>query len=84
VTKLSDRPTGDILLLMIAGTVSFVLVATALTLLVAELVHPESDTSGAAKQVGDTLAALVALLAGFLAGRSGTTSSSPSNETRGE
>lgn len=71
MVKFTDRPTGDMLLLLIAGTVCSVVMVSTLAVLVAEVAHPEADTSGAAKTVGDALSALIALLAGFLAGRSG-------------
>jgi hypothetical protein len=54
---------------MIAGTIATVVITTSVTVLVVETVHPEADTVDAMTLVGDTLAALIALLAGFLAGR---------------
>lgn len=70
MVKLSDRPIGELMLLLVAGTVCAVVLVSAFAVLVAEIVEPEADTSGAAKTIGDSLSALIALLAGFLAGRS--------------
>jgi hypothetical protein len=69
MAKLRDRPTGDLLVLMIAGTICGVVVITMVTVLIVDIVHPNSDTSNAAKGVGDIVGALIGLLAGFLAGR---------------
>lgn len=54
---------------MVAGTVCFVVIGTGAAVVIVEIVHPEADTTGAAKTVSSALSALIALLAGFLAGR---------------
>jgi hypothetical protein len=70
--KVRDRTTGDLLVLMIAGTVCGVVLLVSLSLIVEAWVHPEADTSGASAAIGDVINTLVGLLAGFLAGRTET------------
>jgi hypothetical protein len=67
--RLRDRSTGDLLVLMIAGTVCFAVLATGAAIFAAELINPDVDTSGPSGQVGDVINTLIGLLAGFLAGR---------------
>jgi hypothetical protein len=67
-----DRTTGDLLVLMIAGTVCVVVVGLATALIIVAFTRPEQDTAGAASAVGDVVNTLIGLLAGFLAGRTDT------------
>lgn len=66
--SLRDRPTTDLLLLMIAGTVCFAVVSSVVVVLVLQFVQPENKGGFAA--VADVVNTLISLLAGFLAGRS--------------
>ena len=68
-TRFRDRPTGDLLVLMIAGTVCFAVLATGAVIFLAEVFKPNVDTSAPARQVADVINTLIGLLAGFLAGR---------------
>lgn len=67
--RLRDRPTGDLLVLMIAGTVCFVVLGSGFTALVIEVINPDVDTAPIIRQVSDIVSTLIGLLAGFLAGR---------------
>jgi hypothetical protein len=69
--RLRDRPTGDILVLLVAGTVCFGVLASGLIIAVISLVHPETDVSNWIARVSAILNTMVGLLAGFLAGRNG-------------
>jgi len=69
VTKLRDRSTGDILVLLIAGTVCFMVLATGGTIAIVEITSPSSDTTAAIRAVTGIINTLIGLLAGFLAGR---------------
>lgn len=70
--RVRDRSTGDLLVLMIAGTICVVVVATSASLIVEGWLKPERDTSAAASAIGDVINTLIGLLAGFLAGRTDT------------
>lgn len=66
---LVDRTTGDLLILVIAGTVCFSVLASGVAVFVLLLLHPEEDVSAAFHAIGDVINTLIGLLAGFLAGR---------------
>jgi hypothetical protein len=74
--RLTDRPTGDLLILMIAGTICFAVVASGAALFVTHLLRPDEDVSQAASLVSDTLNTLIGLLAGYVAGRTNLTTAS--------
>ena len=69
MAKLTERPTADLLVLLIAGTICFSVVATGATIAFIEIRDPDVDTSTAASILGDYLNTLIGLLAGFIAGR---------------
>lgn len=69
MTPISDRPTGDLLLLMVAFTVCFSVLAAGAAVAVVEIRDPSADTSGAAATLRDVLGTLVGLLAGYCAAR---------------
>jgi hypothetical protein len=70
--RLRDRSTGDLLVLLVAGTVCFTVLGSAAAIILAEALRPEGDTASAAASVSDVINTLIGLLAGFLAGRSDT------------
>jgi hypothetical protein len=69
MARLSDRPTTDLLILLIAGTICVSVLAAGATVGIVEVVHPETDTSAAVSAISDVINTLIGLLAGFLAGR---------------
>ena len=69
MAKLRDRPTGDLLVLMVAATICGGVVFSGISVLLIELFHPETDTTPIARQIADVVNTLIGLLAGFLAGR---------------
>ena len=66
---MSQRPTTDLLLLIVAGTIAAAVLLSVLAVGVSEIVHPDADTSHAAAALSGVISTLVGLLAGFLAGR---------------
>jgi NhaP-type Na+/H+ or K+/H+ antiporter len=70
--RLRDRNTGDLLVLMIAGTICFSVVAGGATIVIAEITKPNIDTSAAARTITGIINTLIGLLAGFLAGKTGS------------
>jgi NhaP-type Na+/H+ or K+/H+ antiporter len=69
MARLRDRPTGELMVLMVAGTVCGSVIFGGAALVLISLFQPEADTTQAARQIADLLNTLIGLLAGFLAGR---------------
>ena len=69
MARLRDRPTGELMVLMVAATVCGSVVVGGGTVILLAFIHPEYDTTNAARNIADLLNTLVGLLAGFLAGR---------------
>ena len=69
MTRLRERPTGDLMVLMVALTVCGSVVFGGMAIIVVTLVRPDVDVSNAARNIADLLNTLIGLLAGFLAGR---------------
>jgi hypothetical protein len=67
--KVPDRPTMDILILLVAGTICVTVLISTFSIVIIEVVNPESDTSAAANIISDTINTLIGLLAGFIAGK---------------
>lgn len=64
-----NRSTTDTLVLMIAGTICFTVLATGATVAVVEIRDSSVDTDGIVGSLSDVVNTLIGLLAGFLAGR---------------
>jgi hypothetical protein len=54
---------------MIASTVCLVVVGGVATIVVVEILHPQTSTDAAVASINDIVNTLIGLLAGFLAGR---------------
>jgi hypothetical protein len=64
-----NRPTAEILVLMITGTVCFSVLASGMVIGVIAFFHPDSDVSVWVSKTSGIINTMVGLLAGFLAGR---------------
>ena len=71
--RFRDRSTGDILVLMVAGTVCFTVLSSGATIVIIELFHPSTDTEAGLRTITGIVNTLIGLLAGFLAGKTGST-----------
>jgi len=69
MTRLRDRDTGDLMVLMVAATICSTVVFTATGSFIFKLLHPEIDLNKTFILIADILNTLIGLLAGFLAGR---------------
>lgn len=70
MARLRDRPTTDLLVLMVAGTICLSVLVGGATAGFLLLFRPDSDTGKIVVLISDVLNTLIGLLAGFLAGRS--------------
>jgi cytochrome c biogenesis protein CcdA len=68
-TSIFERSTGELMVLMIAGTVCVTTLFGVVALVIIAFIHPQYDAASAARAVSGMLNALIGLLAGFLAGR---------------
>lgn len=66
---LGRRSTGDLLVLLIATTVCFSVLAGGFGVFIAGLLYPDRDNTAVVRAIGDVINTLLGLLAGFLAGR---------------
>lgn len=69
MSRLRDKPTGDLMVLMIATTVCSSVFVGGAALVALAIFRPDLDTSNFARNIADLLNTLIGLLAGFLAGR---------------
>ena len=67
--RLRDRDTGDLMVLMVAGTICGTVLFTVAASFVFKIINPEQDINKTFVLVADILNTLIGLLAGFLAGR---------------
>jgi len=65
------RSTTDLLILLVAGTVCFALLAFGATIGALRLFRPDTDVNAAESGLFDIINTMIGLLAGFVAGRSG-------------
>ena len=72
MARFRDRPTGELMVLMVATTVCVSIVATGTFIAVIVLVRPGVDVSVWVTRVTGLLNTMIGLLAGFLAGRTDT------------
>jgi hypothetical protein len=72
MSRWKDRPTAELLVLMIAGTICSGLAFTGLASVVFAFVNPDQDLAAPARYIADITNTLIGLLAGFLAGTTTT------------
>jgi hypothetical protein len=73
MARFRDRPTSDILVILIASTICAGLILTATVSWVFAFVYPDTaDLAGPARYIADITNTLIGLLAGFLAGTTTT------------
>jgi hypothetical protein len=64
-----SRTTGDLLILIIAVTICFAVLAAGAAVFILALIRPDLDSSQQVGAISDVINTLIGLLAGFLAGR---------------
>jgi hypothetical protein len=70
--RIRDRNTSDLLVLMVAGTICFTVISGGTAVIILEIVRPDVDTSAATRSLVGIVNTLIGLLAGFLAGKTGS------------
>jgi len=66
--RFRDRPTGELMVLLIAATICTYILATMVVLLILAITT-DRDLSNPARNIADIINTLIGLLAGYLAGR---------------
>ena len=66
--RLMQRPTGDLLVILIAFTICFAVLATGAVTVVFAFIHPTAPLDAPTRLIADIINTLIGLLAGFLAG----------------
>lgn len=79
-----QRPTADLLILIIAGTICFSVLMYGLVVSVLVFAQPDKDHSEAVTLLSNTFQMLIGLLAGFVAGRTEKTLRSGKDEPEPE
>jgi len=73
--RFAGRSTTDLLILLVAGTISISVLAAGATIAVVEVVSGgKADTSIVVAKLSDVINTMIGLLAGFIAGRTETKS----------
>lgn len=67
--RVSDRPVGDLLFLMIAGTVCIVLFISSIGLIILQILYPEKDLRAIGTAIAGIINTMVGVLVGYLVGR---------------
>jgi hypothetical protein len=65
---LADRPTTDLVLLILATTIGLTILFAGAGLMLLEALHPEVDTTAASTSLGHIIAVIVGVVVGYVAG----------------
>jgi hypothetical protein len=69
MARLRDRPTGDLIVLVIVFTVCFAVIATGLLVALSTFINPEVDTSRWVIRTTGVINTMIGLVGGWFAGR---------------
>lgn len=67
--RLDDRPTSDIVVLILATIIGITVLLAGLGIVLVELIRPEVDTSESVAAFSDVVSAIVGAVVGYLAGK---------------
>lgn len=65
----AERTTGDLLIMAIASTICFAVLASGAAVALLAIIQPERNLAPMVNMIGDVVNTMIGLLAGFLAGR---------------
>ena len=74
------RSTSDTLVLIVAGTICTCIMIATIGVFVLRIYQPKSDLSGLVGNLNDVINTLIGLMAGFLAGKTGSRGRRRDNE----
>ena len=66
------RSTGDLLVLIVAATICGAILLGVIGVFVVSIARPKTDLTGLVGNLGDVINTMVGLMAGFLAGKTGS------------
>jgi mannitol-specific phosphotransferase system IIBC component len=69
VKWLKDRPTPDIVILGLTLVVCLAVMSTIIALVIAKIEDPNAQVADLAKQVGEFISSLIAVIVGYIGGR---------------
>ena len=69
VRRLANRPTADLVVLLLAGLVAVIVVTAVAGVLVIALVRPRADVGGVVHSLSDVTNTLIGAVVGYIAGR---------------
>jgi hypothetical protein len=69
MTPLRDRPTADLIVIVLTGVVTVILLIAVVGVILLEVYRPETDIQALAARVGTLVSSLVGAIVGYIAGR---------------
>ena len=69
MTKFRERPTADLIVVALTFVVCFIVVFTSVVVVVAEVIHPEGDTTQVVARVAGLVTTMTGAIIGYIAGR---------------
>lgn len=66
---LSSRPTADLVVMLLAGLIVFIVVASLLAVVIIGVTRPSADLNSESNALADITSTLIAAVIGFIAGR---------------
>ena len=70
MTRRARRPTVEVIVLILTGTVAVSILGAGVAIMIVEVVNPATDTSDAVRGLASVIGAILSALLGLLAGRS--------------
>lgn len=83
MTKLSDRPTGDIVILFLASLLVVIVVSILALVIYSEVRYPGESPISLIRPLGEAASTLTAALIGYIAGRGNRPSTTPTGSDDG-
>jgi hypothetical protein len=69
MTPLRERPTADLIVIVLTGVVTVILLIAVVGVILLEVYRPETDIQALAARVGTLVSSLVGAIVGYIAGR---------------
>lgn len=69
MATLRERPTPDLIVMLLAGVVALCVVGLAMAVMVSSLWFPDHDITSLSQRIGTILSSLIGAIVGYLAGR---------------